>query len=93
MDFVPIHFAGSKGTKSQLLNLLRELVWSRKVLKFSRRDADADEPMTLYRVMKEAIGEQIQSCYEPPQDMPHALLVLVMQMNDEKRRKQKDASP
>ena len=60
--------------------------------KYSRRDAVLGEPATLYRVMREAIGRQLQSCYEPPQVMPHALLVLVMQMNDEKRQKQQDAS-
>ena len=57
----------------------------------SRRDADPAAPITLYRVMKETIAKQLRAHYEPPQDMPHALLVIVMQMNDEKRREKRDA--
>ena len=91
-DCRAIPVAGSKGTKGQLLTLLTGLIWRRTVPTYSRRDADAGEPVTLYRVMREAIGTQLRSRYEPPQVMPHELLVLVMQMNDEKRRKQKDAS-
>ena len=55
----------------------------------SRRAASAREPITLYRVMKQVTGKQLQTFYEPPQDMPHALLVLVMQMNDENDEKTK----
>ena len=67
------------------MTLFRTLVWRRTVPKYTHRDADSGEPATLYRVMRDAIGRQLQSCYEPPQIMPHALLVIVMQMNDEKR--------
>jgi hypothetical protein len=60
--------------------------------KNNRRHAEAGEPHTLYRVIRETVGKQLQSRYEPSQEMPHALLVLVMQMKDKKRRKQKGAS-
>jgi len=79
----------SNGTKSQFLISLGAQVRSRSVANYSRREADAKAPITLHRVMKETIAKQLRARYEPPQDMPHALLVLVMQMNDENDEKAK----
>jgi len=48
-------------------------------LKESRRD----EAITLHAVM--SIGEGLQSRYNPEREIPHGLLVLLMQMDDEER--------
>ena len=44
------------------------------------------EPATLYSVMREAIGAGLQKLYEPDNEVPHHLLVLLMQINEDRRR-------
>ena len=50
--------------------------------------ASADGPATLHRVMQETIGFGLRKRYEPEQEIPHELLVLMMQMNENDRRSQ-----
>jgi hypothetical protein len=54
----------------------------------NRKKDRGHEPATLYRVMKDAIGTELRSRCKPEDELPHALLVLVMQMNDDRRRQQ-----
>jgi hypothetical protein len=48
--------------------------------------ASPNGPMTLYAVMQESVGMGLRERYKPEQEIPHGLLVLLMQMNDDKRR-------
>jgi hypothetical protein len=50
--------------------------------------ADGHEPATLHKVMQDAIGFGLRKRYEPDQEIPHELLVLIMQMNENGRRAQ-----
>lgn len=43
-------------------------------------------PMTLHAIMRASVGMGLQSRYKPEQEIPHGLLVLLMQMNDDQRR-------
>jgi len=45
-----------------------------------------NEPATLYRVMQEAIGAGLKKLYEPEHEVPHHLFVLLMQINEDRRR-------
>lgn len=49
--------------------------------KYERRH----EAITLHEVMQASIGEGLQSRYNPEREIPHGLLVLLMQMDDEER--------
>lgn len=44
------------------------------------------QPATLYGVMQEAIGAGLRKLYEPEKEVPHQLLVLLMQINEDRRR-------
>jgi len=44
-------------------------------------------PATLHRVMREAIGRQLKVQYEVPKTVPHELLVLLLQINEQQRPK------
>ena len=46
------------------------------------------EPATLHKVMRETIGFGLQKRYEPEKEIPHALMVLLMQMNENGKREQ-----
>jgi hypothetical protein len=48
---------------------------------------DPDEPATLYRVMQATIAQGLEESYQVPKEIPHQLLVLLMQINQRKRRK------
>jgi hypothetical protein len=52
----------------------------------SDRERTPHEPATLYSVMREAIGAGLQKLYEPEKEVPHHLLVLLMQVNEDRRR-------
>jgi hypothetical protein len=52
----------------------------------SDRKQAPNEPATLYSVMREAIGAGLQKLYEPENEVPHHLLVLLMQVNEDRRR-------
>jgi hypothetical protein len=45
-----------------------------------------EEPVTLSRVMQEAVGSGLRSRYKPEKEIPHQLLVLMMQINEDSRR-------
>ena len=47
----------------------------------------SDEPATLYRVMQSTIAQGLEASYQVPKELPHQLLVLLMQINERKRRK------
>jgi hypothetical protein len=46
----------------------------------------ADGPVTLYSVLQDAIGHGLRSRYQPENEIPHDLLVLLMQMKENERR-------
>jgi hypothetical protein len=48
-------------------------------------------PATLHGAIREAIGEGLKARYHISREIPHALLVLLMQIN-EKRRKHRPAA-
>jgi hypothetical protein len=52
-----------------------------------RKHSQPDEAVTLHAVMRLAIAEGLKEQCEVPRDIPHEMLVLLMQMNDDRRRK------
>ena len=53
------------------------------------RTAVSDEPATLDRVIQEAISGGLRERYEVQRDIPHDLLVILMQMNQHKQNQHK----
>ena len=53
---------------------------------FTTRHDMADGPVTLHAVLKDAIGYGLRSRYQPDNEIPHDLLVLLMQMKENERR-------
>lgn len=51
-----------------------------------RRHPIRHEPATLSGVMQEAIGAGLRSRYKPEKEVPHQMLVLMMQINEDQRR-------
>jgi hypothetical protein len=49
------------------------------------RDA-ASGPVTLDAIMRESLGIGLRERYRPEREVPHGLLVLLMQMNEDKER-------
>ena len=45
--------------------------------------AVSDEPATLYRVIQEAISGRLRERYEVQREIPHELLVILMQINQQ----------
>lgn len=45
-----------------------------------------DGPVTLHAVIREAIGRGLRYRYEPERQIPHHLLTLLMQLNEDERR-------
>jgi hypothetical protein len=45
-----------------------------------------NEPATLHSVIREAIGAGLQRLYEPENEVPHHMLVLLMQLNEDRHR-------
>ena len=54
--------------------------------------AAEDKPATLFDVMRATIGQQLRTHYEAPRIMTHQLLVLLMQLNEERRTADKPTS-
>lgn len=50
------------------------------------RERPPHEPATLYGVMQEAIGAGLRKLYEPENEVPHHMFVLLMQINEDRRR-------
>ena len=48
-----------------------------------------DGPVTLHAIMTEAIGHGLRSRYKPDKEIPHELMVLLMQMTEDRRRSKK----
>lgn len=59
----------------------------------SDRERAPHEPATLSSVMREAIGAGLQKLYEPENEVPHSMLVLLMQINEDRRRARLHLSP
>ena len=53
---------------------------------FTRKDKEA---ITLRAVMRGAICDQLRSEYQPPKEVPHGLMVLLMQIEDKKHRRKR----
>ena len=51
--------------------------------------ATDDGPATLHAVVREAVGEGLRSRCKPDKDIPHELMVLLMQMAENQRRRKK----
>ena len=50
---------------------------------------DAQTPATLHGVMQAALTDGLRDQFRPVRDVPHDLLVLLMQINEDRRRKAK----
>jgi hypothetical protein len=46
-----------------------------------------DEPVTLHQIMQTMIGQELRERYEAPQKLSHELFVLLMQLNEQERKK------
>ncbi len=58
------------------------------MLDANRNVRTAEQPATLFRVMQEAIGQELRQHYQPPAPpISHEMLVLLMQINEDKRLK------
>jgi hypothetical protein len=57
-----------------------------------RAERETPDPATLHGVIRAAIARDLKAHYEVPQTMPHELLVLLMQMNEDNRKKRARAS-
>ena len=55
---------------------------------FTTEHKTNDGPVTLHAVMKDAVGFGLRSRYQPDKEIPHDLLVLLMQMKENERRAQ-----
>jgi hypothetical protein len=53
---------------------------------FTTRTEVDDGPATLHAVLKDAIGYGLRSRYQADKEIPHDLLVLLMQMKENERR-------
>lgn len=47
-----------------------------------RKQTCKTEPATLHAVMQEAIGFGLRKRYQPEKEIPHELLVIIMQLNE-----------
>jgi hypothetical protein len=54
--------------------------------------AQTDGPVTLHRVMQQAIAAGLKAQYEPPMKLSHELFVLLMQINEIERGKARTAA-
>jgi hypothetical protein len=52
-------------------------------------EPDAEAPATLHGVMQAALAQGLRERFRPVRDVPHDLLVLLMQINEDRRRKAK----
>jgi hypothetical protein len=68
--------------------MFKMLVWSRNVA-YATEQKPAEESATLRAVMREAIGCGLRSRYKPDKEIPHELIVLLMQMTENQRRRKK----
>lgn len=50
--------------------------------------SDENDPVTLHRTMQMMIGHGLRAHYEPPAKLSHELFVVLMQLNEEERRRQ-----
>jgi hypothetical protein len=48
---------------------------------------DAEAPATLHGVMQAALTQGLRERFRPVREVPHDLLVLLMQINEDRRRK------
>jgi hypothetical protein len=46
-----------------------------------------DEPVTLHRIIQTMIGQELRERYKAPQKLSHELFVLLMQLNEQERKK------
>jgi hypothetical protein len=53
----------------------------------------SDAPATLHGVIQAAIARDLRAHYQVPQTVPHSLLVLLMQLNEDKSRKPSSRRP
>jgi hypothetical protein len=60
--------------------------------RFPLADAPTDAPVTLHRVMQQAIAQGLKARYELPVKLSHELFVLLMQLNEIERGKAKTAA-
>jgi len=49
---------------------------------------ERDQPVTLHRVMQTMIGDGLRSHYEAPRRLSHQLFVLMMQLNEDERKRE-----
>jgi hypothetical protein len=49
-------------------------------------ERDANDPVTLHRIMQGMIGEELKARYAPPKKLSHELFVLMLQLKEQERR-------
>jgi hypothetical protein len=54
-------------------------------------DHQANEPVTLHRIMQTMIGQGLREHYQAPQKLSHELFVLLMQLNEQERKSKSTA--
>jgi hypothetical protein len=52
-----------------------------------RAQHDAAAPVTLHGVIRTALARDLREHYPVPEKMPHQMLVLLMQMNEDNKKK------
>jgi hypothetical protein len=55
--------------------------------------AMSDRPVTLDRILREAVSDGLRKSYQIEREIPHALLVILMQMNHLEKDAAISASP
>jgi hypothetical protein len=54
---------------------------------------ETDPPVTLHAVIQTAIASGLNERYQLSQDVPHELLVLLMQINEQRRPRKSASQP
>jgi hypothetical protein len=57
-----------------------------------RAEHEPPDPATLHGVIRAAIARDLKAHYEVPQSVPHEILVLLMQLNEDSKKKRARAS-
>lgn len=55
-----------------------------------REQTGGSGPATLHNVMQETIGSGLRKRYQPEKEIPHGLLVLMMQINENREHGRKN---
>lgn len=54
-------------------------------------ELDDDHPVSLHRIMQTMVGEGLRAHYQPPQKLSHELFVLLLQLKEKERKRERAA--